>query len=204
MSIEIWKQRPPSYELFFAPLRVALDPRELERVEFAYQVSKHGHAGQYRDDGTRYFDHPKATAWIYIQELGGRDPRIIIDGLLHDLSEDSRLLSPYRIALNLGADIALDVAAMTKLPKGKEDTPAYLRRVIERGPPAIVAKLCDRVHNNRSLYGCAPEKRRTQVEETNTFHRPILVSALKAQTGVWSGYADALDSMMCEALSLYA
>jgi (p)ppGpp synthase/HD superfamily hydrolase len=203
MSIELWKKRPPGYELFFAPLQVMLNPRDLENVEFAYQASKHGHEGQLRDDGTRYFDHPKATAWIYIKELGGKDTRIIIDALLHDISEDSKLLSPYRIALNLGEDIALDVGAMTKLPKGKEDTRTYLGRIIDRGPHAITTKLLDRANNNRSLYGCTPEKRQKQIEETDTFHRPILVPALRLYGGEWRMHADALDAKMQEALDMY-
>ena len=108
------KQRPPGYELFFAPLAVAYDPTTYENVQFAYFASKYGHAGQVRDDGSRYFDHPKAAAWIYIDELGGRNARTIMDILLHDLSEDTYLLSPYRIALNFGEDVALDVRALTK------------------------------------------------------------------------------------------
>ncbi|MGB4076345.1 MAG: hypothetical protein WBK28_01405, partial [Minisyncoccia bacterium] len=122
-------ERPPPYELFFAPL-VVLAPREYEAVQFAYFASKYGHAKQVRDDGSRYFDHPKAAAWIYIHELGGRDPRTIINLLLHDLSEDCYLLSGYRLLRNFGEEIALDVRALTKLPKGKETTTAYLERVI--------------------------------------------------------------------------
>ena len=152
--------RPPGYELFFAPLHVSLDQNDLERINFAYMASKYGHAKQIRDDGTRYFDHPKAAAWIYIDELGGRDPRAIIDLLLHDLSEDAYLLSPYRLFVNFGEDIALDVRGLTKLPKGKETTEEYLGRVVVRGPWAIVAKLCDRLHNLRSLKSSTPEKRK--------------------------------------------
>lgn len=64
-------QRPPCYELFFAALAVVLSPGEYERIQFAYFISKYGHAKQLRDDGARYFDHPKAATWIYIDELGG-------------------------------------------------------------------------------------------------------------------------------------
>ena len=152
------RQRPPGYELFFAPLEVVFDPNTYERIQFAYFASKYGHHGQLRDDGTRFFDHPKGAAWIYIDELKGRDSRLIIVILLHDISEDAYLLSPYRISLNFGLDIALDVRAVTKLPKGKESVEVYLARIIARGPWSITAKLCDRLHNLSTLHASSPEK----------------------------------------------
>ncbi len=197
------KQRPPGYELFFAPLAVAYDPTTYENVQFAYFASKYGHAGQVRDDGSRYFDHPKAAAWIYIDELGGRNARTIMDILLHDLSEDTYLLSPYRIALNFGEDVALDVRALTKLPKGKETTEEYLARVIARGAWTILAKLCDRLSNIRTLAGCSKEKRESQIKETLAYHLPMLVPALRACGEPWAAYADILGRKMLEAIARY-
>jgi len=193
-------KRPPGYELFFAPLQVVLKPNKYEMVQFAYFASKYGHAGQVRDGGTRYFDHPKAAAWIYMSELNGRDPRVIIDLLLHDLSEDAYLLSPYRIARNFGSDIALDVRALTKLPQGKETTKEYLQRVINRGPRVILAKICDRLHNLRSVNECTPEKRARQHQETTEHHRPLLLTALRGHGDVWSRSAAYLEGELVKAL----
>ena len=195
--------RPPPFELFFAPLEVALSPNELEQVRFAYFASKYGHASQVRDDGVRYFDHPKAAAWIYIFELDGRDARIIVDLLLHDLAEDAYLLSSFRIRLNFGADIALDVRALTKLPKDKETTEQYLDRVITQGPWAMLTKLCDRLHNLRTLEGCTSEKRAEQIKETQQKHLKLLIPALAAHGGVWVIYADQLSRKIREAIAKY-
>ena len=79
MAPKKWMKPPPGHDLFLAPLQLSLSKSDYEKVEFAYQISKYGHSGQVRDDGSRYFDHPKAVAWIYIKELGGRDPRVIIE-----------------------------------------------------------------------------------------------------------------------------
>lgn len=193
-------QRPPGYELFFAPLQIALTPSDYESVQFAYFASKYGHAGQVRDGGERYFDHPKATAWIYISEFGGRDSRMIIDCLLHDLSEDTYLLSPYRIAHNFGKDVALDVQALTKLPKKKETTSEYLNRVILQGPWAIAAKLTDRLHNLRSLSTCTTVKQEAQVRETQEFHVPMLIPSLRSHKNIWDRYADLLQHEMDKAI----
>ncbi|MDO8593455.1 MAG: HD domain-containing protein [bacterium] len=197
------QQRPPGYELFFAPLQVALDPNNYERVQFAYFASKYGHARQVRDGGERYFDHPKAAAWVYISELGGRDPHVIINALLHDISEDAYLLSPYRIGLNFGAEIALDVRALTKLPQGKETTAEYLGRILARGPRAVLVKLCDRLHNLRTLHGRSEEKRRHQIEESREYHLKVLVPALRECGEPWSAYADTMERKMAEAVSQY-
>jgi len=198
-----WLKRPPGYELFFAPLQISLTPAEYESVQFAYFASKYGHAGQRREDNTRYFDHPKSAAWIYISELGGRDARVIILLLLHDISEDAYLLSPYRISLNFGKDIALDVRAVTKLLKVKEDLKTYLERVVLQGPYAILAKLCDRLHNLRTLGACSSKKRRSQIEQTEACHAPILLPALRAFGAPWAGYADILEPLLFEAMEAY-
>lgn len=196
-------QRPPGYELFFAPLQVVLGPSDYERVQFAYFASKYGHAGQVRSDGSRYFDHPKAAAWIYISELGGRAPRVIIDDLLHDVSEDVYLLSPYRISLNFGVEIALDVRALTKLLKGKETTQEYLGRIIARGPSAMLVKLCDRLHNLRTLHSRSKEKQAQQIEETKQYHLRLLVPALRECGGPWTAYAEAMAAKITDALAWY-
>jgi (p)ppGpp synthase/HD superfamily hydrolase len=200
-------QKAPCYDLFFTPLAVIHDPNTIELMSFAYVSSKYGHALQERDDGGRYFDHPKGAAWIYIYELGGRDPRVICDLLLHDLREDSKLLSAYRVNLNFGTDIALDVGSLTKLPKGKETQVEYLHRIIRQGPWAILAKLCDRLHNIRSLGGCTPEKQRRQVIETRDVLMPLLIDALRSHGedgGDWATYADVLEVKLSIALAVFS
>jgi len=179
-----------------------MDPGDFERVNFAYIVSKFGHAKQIRDDGTRYFDHPKSAAWIYIDELGGRDPRAIIDLLLHDLAEDTYLLSSYRLAINFGEDIALDIRALTKLPKGKETTTQYLGRVVDRGAWAIIGKLCDRLHNLRTLGAAKKDKIAAQIEETEKYHLPILIPALKECGKPWKAYAIELEKELLTELAI--
>ncbi len=193
-------QRPPPYEVFFIPLEVMLDPKQLEEVRFAYQVSKYGHASQVREGGGRYFDHPKSAAWIYIDEFGGRDYRIIIVLLLHDVPEDSHLMTPYRLQLNFGVEIALDVLAVTKLPDGKESTEDYLARVKVRGPRTIFVKLIDRLHNLRTLGGRTREKQLEQIVETRQYHLRLLVPALRAHGGCWAEYADSIEAKINEAI----
>ncbi|MFZ1075311.1 MAG: HD domain-containing protein [Minisyncoccia bacterium] len=194
------RPRPPGRELFLAPFAL-LDPADFERIRYAYIVSKHGHAQQTRDDGSRYFDHPKSATWIYTYELNGRDPDVAITILLHDIEENADLMSPYRIALNFGKEIALYVVALTKLPRGKETTEKYLGRIVAAGPIAILAKLCDRLHNLRTLYGCTEQKRSDQLEETMAFHLPILIPALREHGEPWRSYANIIEEKIHEAMA---
>jgi (p)ppGpp synthase/HD superfamily hydrolase len=197
-------KHPPCYELFLAPLAVEFDPTTFERVSYAYISSRYGHANEVRDDGTRYFDHPKGAAWIYVHELNGRNPRVIIVTLLHDIVENTRLLSLYRITLNFDKEIALDIRAITKLPKGKETINEYLRRVTDRGPEAILAKLLDNLHNLRTLRGCTPEKQARQLEEFKDILIPTLIPALQAHGGEWSYYANIIEEKMNVVIATYA
>ena len=192
----------PGYELYLAPLEIELNPAEFERVSCAYIFSKYGHAMDFRKDGvTRYFEHPKGAASIYINELGGRNPEIIILTLLHDLKEDTYLLSLHRIKINFGKRIAYGIRALTKLPKGKETIEQYLARIVLDGAETIVAKLLDRLSNARDVLSLTPEAILKLVEETERYHLPILVPALKACGTEWIALADALEQKLKEAIA---
>jgi GTP diphosphokinase / guanosine-3',5'-bis(diphosphate) 3'-diphosphatase len=192
----------PGDDLFFAPLAVDFDPSNLEMISFAYVMSQRGHYDQVRDDGSPYFDHPKSAAWIYINEFGGRNPRVIIDLLLHDVQEDNYLLSTFRTSLNFGKEIALDVRAITKLPKGKETFEQYLQRIAVRGPELIFVKLCDRLHNMRHLGACNKQKRLKQIAETKKYFFK-LISILRSYGGEWIAMAKMMKTKMDEAIAKY-
>lgn len=202
MNLEV-EQRPPGRETFFRHLPVELSPGDRESIGCAYKFAKAGHAKEMRDDGSRYFDHTKAVSWMYFYELKGRDPRIIIAGLLHDIEENTFLLSPYRISLNFGIEIAEDIQALTKLPNGMETVEEYLDRIIKRGSHVMVVKLCDRLHNLRTLAARTPQKQAEQIEETKKYHLPMLVPALKECGGEWTWYADELERKINEAIAVF-
>jgi (p)ppGpp synthase/HD superfamily hydrolase len=190
--------RPPGRISFFSFLEVFLNPKPIEAVKAAYALSKGGHAKQKRKDGSRFFDHPKAAAWIYVHELGGRDVLIILLLILHDMQEDTYLLSFFRIRLNFGQETALDLFAVTKIEG--ETFEESMTRVVERGLRTIIAKFCDRLHNLRTLGVCSLEMQHEQIEETEIILMPILLPALRAFGGKWIEVADLLEEKMNEAI----
>ncbi len=170
-------------------------------VRHAYLFSFGGHYGQTREDDSPYSDHPEAAAWIYIDELDGNDPRVIIDALLHDIPEETFVQILYWIFLLFGLDIALDVQAITK-NKG-ESVREYLCRIIARGPWLILAKLCDRLHNLCTLSALLPARRLKYLNETREHHLPLLIPALRAYGEPWAEYAQKMECKINEAMAQY-
>ncbi|MFA6526127.1 MAG: HD domain-containing protein [Candidatus Buchananbacteria bacterium] len=103
---------------FLERLRGKVTESELQLIDLAYDAAKYGHREQFRDDGTRYFEHCRATALILIDELGIIDPDKIIAALLHDMLEDNFLYNPWRLNHIFGSKAAGFIISMTKPKKG--------------------------------------------------------------------------------------
>ena len=155
-------------EKFLAKLKLL--PQHREAVDAAYMFAKYGHRGQRRDDGSRYFNHPRAVALIVIDELKIVDDwEIVAAALLHDILEDSFILDKNRVEFCFGARVALWVKILTK-EKGVD----YYKRLRECGIwQALLVKLCDRLHNLRTLHNCSLAKQCWYIEETKMHHIPL-------------------------------
>lgn len=151
-------------------------PPLVTEIEDSYDLSKYGHHKQVREDGKRYFDHPRAVASISLRELKIYDVKLIIVKILHDMPEDSFLLNHNRIKDRFGNDVAQDVWLVTKLNIHKGlGIKKYFKRLMESGSwRAMLAKCVDRLHNMRTLGTCSREKQLKQVAETRTYVLPLL------------------------------
>ena len=177
-------------------LKAGFSERERRLIMQAYRLSKTGHQHQKRDGGGRYFDHPKAVA-ILLVRLGVRDVFVIVEALLHDMIEDSFVLELSDLEDWFGADVRLDVAALTKsTPQVQSEAKSsheqltaeekhaakakkhaeYIAKLLSAGPRVWLVKLGDRTHNMLTLADSDdPSKREryrrkklNQVEETRT------------------------------------
>jgi len=153
----------------------------VEQLRLAYRVAKAGHFGQFRDNGAPYFEHVRDTDHILMVELGVTDCSMICAGLLHDTIEDSQIVTPLLIELLFGRNVLKLVQAVTKPKRAdsrfKNDRARhqfYFKQLTEAGDQVKLLKLCDRLHNLRTLWQCAPEKRERKVEETKTIYLPFL------------------------------
>src|SRR4029453_13916144 len=64
-----------------------LKPRDVEKIEQAYQVARAAHSGQYRQSGEPYITHPLAVAKILAE--WHLDAQALMAALLHDVVEDT-------------------------------------------------------------------------------------------------------------------
>ena len=151
-------------------------PSIVEDIAFAYDLSKYGHAKQTRDNGQRYFEHPRAVTLILMTELSIYDSELVIAELLHDMPEDSFLLNHSRINKIFGNSIGQIIWLMTKLKthKGK-NVKKYFKRLEDSGNwRAMLCKCLDRLHNMRTLGDRQRDKQLSQVKETRDMVFPLI------------------------------
>ncbi|MDR1267162.1 MAG: RelA/SpoT family protein [Holosporales bacterium] len=141
-------------------------------LDKAYRFAKNAHKGQKRASGESYFSHPWSVALIAAQLR--LDFPSIVAALLHDTAEDTQT-SLATIESLFGADVAQLVDGVTKLRKisfspGEKHQAENARKLllaIASDIRILFIKLCDRLHNMRTLHHLVnPEKRRRIAQET--------------------------------------
>ncbi len=188
---------------FLSRFTLKLPPTDLERLDFAYDLSKYSHRNQFRENGDRYFEHLRASALILIDELGVMDVDLVIATLLHDSVEDSFLLSPTRIRMIFGDRVAQITETVSKPPKtdrrfGSHDERLlhYLDTVKHGSIDAKLVKLCDRLHNLRTLEVCSTGKQQRKLEETRVHYLPLI----KDIQSTYLSVGNQLENLFQEAL----
>lgn len=151
---------------------------DLSKVISAYELASKCHEGQKRDSGEPYITHPVAVAFILL-ELG-MDTDTICAALLHDVVEDTSC-SLEDIKKQFGQDVSMLVDGVTKLGKiplftREEQQAENVRKILlamSQDIRVIIIKLCDRLHNMRTLHHRSEEKRRATALETMYIYAPI-------------------------------
>jgi (p)ppGpp synthase/HD superfamily hydrolase len=165
-------------------LQFKMTPSEVDLVMEAYELSKHGHRGQKRDNGTRYFEHPKSVALVLIQEFAIYDYEMIIAGLLHDAPEDTYIFGDFdkafgRVAMRFGDWVGECVRLLSKerkerVPDKAERDRMYFENLDRADTRMKVIKIADRIHNLRELHNCTPDKQQHYLEETEAHYVPLV------------------------------
>ncbi len=153
---------------------------DLQKITFAYEYANELHQGQFRASGEPYISHPIAVAEIVAGlEL---DTDSICAALLHDTVEDcSDKTSLKEIEKKFGAPTAMLVDGLTKIVtlqvEDKEEAHIEtLRKMLlamSRDIRVIFIKLCDRLHNMRTLAAKPDPKRRITALETMHVYAPL-------------------------------
>lgn len=148
--------------------------RVMSLVMRAYDYTVKGHGADLRGDGTYYVYHPISVALIAMH-YGITDYKLIILCLMHDLREDTNILSFSTMWHIFGNYIAEAQDVLTKregnLSEGiaKETAEENAMRLLAFAcwRPAL-GKLIDRFHNLDTLEGLEYEKALEYLVETET------------------------------------
>ena len=149
-----------------------------KRLFAAFQYADNAHSGQLRKDGSPYITHPLAVAEI-VSELE-LDTDSIIAALLHDCIEDTGA-THEEIAKLFGNTVADLVEGVTKLTRvqytsKEEEQMENLRKMLmamAKDIRVILIKICDRLHNMRTMEYQTPRKQREKALETMEIYAPI-------------------------------
>lgn len=149
-----------------------------EIIEKAYCLARDAHKNQRRRSGEPYIMHPVAVAKILFKL--GMDNECIVGALLHDVVEDTDYDIDY-IKKEFGEVIALLVDGVTKLGQiplsTREEVQAEnIRKMfiaMNEDIRVIIIKLCDRLHNMRTLEHMPEYKQREKSLETLEIYAPI-------------------------------
>jgi GTP diphosphokinase / guanosine-3',5'-bis(diphosphate) 3'-diphosphatase len=154
--------------------------KELDLLQMAYNLAFEAHKGQFRKEGSPYITHPISVATILL-ELH-LDAQTVCAGLMHDVLEDSFIKKSYLEKL-FGKETVAIVDGVSNLNKLdfdsiEERNANNLQKMalaMSKDIRVIIVKLCDRLHNMRTIEFLSREKQIKKSIETLELYGPIAI-----------------------------
>ena len=149
---------------------------DLSQLQKAYDIAEKLHEGVKRKSGEPYITHPLAVATIAAEI--GMDTTTLVAALLHDTVEDTDY-SLDDLTGDFGPEVARLVDGVTKLDKvalGSAAEGETVRKMVvamSQDPRVLVIKVCDRLHNMRTMRFLPPEKQAKKARETLEVIAPL-------------------------------
>lgn len=149
---------------------------DVELLNHAYAKAEELHEGVFRKSGDPYITHPLAVATIAAEI--GMDTTTVVAALLHDTVEDTEY-SLEDLNKEFGPEVARLVDGVTKLDKvalGAAAEAETIRKMIvamSQDPRVLVIKVCDRLHNMRTMRFLPPEKQAKKARQTLDVIAPL-------------------------------
>ncbi len=177
-----WEDIPQAPTDILAPVCAAYERRhpgaDASLLVKAFEVANVAHADQFRKSGEAYIYHPLGVATI-VAELG-LDDISVAAALLHDAVEDT-VVTLEDVQRDFGDDVAAIVDGVTKLDRvsfeSKEAQQAATMRkmlvAMARDWRVLIIKLCDRLHNMRTLGAMPADKAKRIAQETLDIYAPL-------------------------------
>ena len=151
---------------------------EIERIIDAYNFANDAHKNQFRESGEPYIVHP-INVCINLAKFHA-DGATLVAGMLHDVVEDTKY-TLQDVEKHFGNEVAKLVDGVTKISNIHfssldEARDANIRRIItslNEDVRVIIIKLCDRLHNMRTLKYKAKNKQQRSAIETLSIYVPL-------------------------------
>ncbi|HAY60982.1 MAG TPA: (p)ppGpp synthetase [Acidaminococcaceae bacterium] len=167
-----------SIEDFMKYIADYLSPKQVAKVQKAYDFAARVHADQKRRSGEPYIIHPTQVAYILAQMK--MDDETLCAAFLHDTVEDTDTKLDD-IKEMFGAKVAMLVDGVTKLGKieyiSKEERQIENYRkmflAMAKDIRVVIIKLADRLHNMRTLEYMPVYKQQSISKETLEIYAPL-------------------------------
>ena len=167
---------------FLVKFKERFGAEALPLAQKAVDFAQCAHAGQLRESGEPYIEHPMAVASYLLGT--GLDAATVIAALLHDAIEDGEDITREHVEKDFGKEIAFLVDGVSKLTKSgnqtyiakKQEQSENLRKLflaIAEDVRVVIIKLADRLHNMRTLAYCTQNKQQRKAKETLDVYAPL-------------------------------
>lgn len=174
-----------TYEELIAACRAnqTLTVADESNIFRAFNIARNAHSDTRRKSGELYIFHPLAVAMIAVQEVG-LGPIAVVCALLHDVVEDTDITLDTLRAI-FGDRVARIVDGVTKIDKASmiaeqnddfsSQAENYRKILLAMCDDAYVIflKLCDRLHNMRTLGSMKDTKKLAISSETQYLYIPL-------------------------------
>ena len=155
-----------------------LNQEDIKKIQKAYSFAFYAHAGQKRKDGSDYITHPVAVTEILLELK--MDPDSVCSALMHDVLEDCNV-QKNNLAKIFGDDVAHIVDGVSKLGKIETKNIAdnnannlqKMALAMANDVRVILVKLCDRLHNMRTIEHVPRKKQIQKAKETLELYGPL-------------------------------
>ena len=163
---------------FYKKASSYLNKSDIKKIQKAYTLAFYAHEGQLRRDGSKYITHPEAVSNILLDLK--MDPDSICAALMHDVLEDCDV-NKNNLKKLFGDSVAEIVDGVSKLGKlditSKNDRDANnlqkMMLAMSRDVRVVLVKICDRLHNMRTIEHLPRSKQIKKSKETIELYGPL-------------------------------
>ncbi|NUM32096.1 MAG: bifunctional (p)ppGpp synthetase/guanosine-3',5'-bis(diphosphate) 3'-pyrophosphohydrolase [Bacteroidetes bacterium] len=155
-----------------------LNKEDKKLIREAFELSAESHKEMRRKSGEPYIFHPLAVAQIAAEEIG-LGATSIACALMHDLVEDTHIDLDY-IHLRFGKNIASIIDGLTKISsvfdqKNSPQAENFRKMLLTLSDDirVILIKICDRLHNMRTLEFMSRKSQLKIASETLYLYAPL-------------------------------